>query len=540
MTLFDSPNQEVAAFISSATQYSPQSWATTNIVSLDEPPRTLASKNPPTVNNCRFALARLVLLLTVALAGLGSAPAQSLDEQPVLALDSQATPPVLPIDPAGSNAGPISGTEPVAEQNWQAKTTPDTASPADATRNKLGDVRKANESNRQQANALDQNLRRLAREQEELKTKLIETAAKVQEAEATQTRIDGRIAELSVQSTGLRTSLKSQHGVLTKLLGALQRMGRDPPPVMITQRDDALKMVRSALQLSAVFPELRDRALDLAGKLSQLDKNLAESKSQSEQLAASRKQFGEDTVRLAGLQTANAADRDKATIDLGDMRQRIETGMRDEADLTGALNLVVAKVEQMPALRSTLGKYDQELKEAPPAAAETDEPAPPVVETAAIVSRIKPAKPFERTKGQLRLPVQGRRLLNFGDVTKTGIRLKGQAYATRPGAQVISPCDGWIVYAGEFRSYGQLLIINTGGGYHVLLAGLNQVDVTMGQFVLARQPVGKMGAKRPTASSSSGDQTTDSSPLFYVEFRHKEQPINPAPWWSDELAKVQG
>ena len=78
----------------------------------------------------------------------------------------------------------------------------------------------------------------------------------------------------------------------------------------------------------------------------------------------------------------------------------------------------------------------------------------------------------------------GRRVLTFGEKTQYGSQSKGLVLETRHGGQVVSPCDGWIVYAGEFRSYGQLLIINAGGGYHILLAGLSQIDVQLGQFVL--------------------------------------------------------
>jgi septal ring factor EnvC (AmiA/AmiB activator) len=107
---------------------------------------------------------------------------------------------------------------------------------------------------------------------------------------------------------------------------------------------------------------------------------------------------------------------------------------------------------------------------------------------------------------------------------------------TRQGGQVVSPSDGWIVYAGEFRSYGQLLIINAGGGYHILLAGLSQIDVQLGQFVLAGEPVGVMsaGARSPQA------KTQDNAPILYIEFRKDQRPIDPDPWWSDASRKVQG
>jgi septal ring factor EnvC (AmiA/AmiB activator) len=124
------------------------------------------------------------------------------------------------------------------------------------------------------------------------------------------------------------------------------------------------------------------------------------------------------------------------------------------------------------------------------------------------------------------MPAQGKRILSFGDRAQTG-RSNGIVIETRQAAQVTSPNDGWIMYAGEFRSYGQILIINAGGGYNILLAGLSQLDVQVGQFVLAGEPVGKMAAN-------------NKSPGIYVEFRKDGQPINPDPWWADGSRKVQG
>jgi septal ring factor EnvC (AmiA/AmiB activator) len=107
---------------------------------------------------------------------------------------------------------------------------------------------------------------------------------------------------------------------------------------------------------------------------------------------------------------------------------------------------------------------------------------------------------------------------------------------TRHTAQITSPCDGWIVYAGEFRSYGQLLIINAGGGYHVLLAGLSQITAQPGQFVLAAEPVGTMsGAPKPTQKATRTD-----APVLYVEFRKDGRPIDPDPWWAADHTRAQG
>jgi septal ring factor EnvC (AmiA/AmiB activator) len=101
--------------------------------------------------------------------------------------------------------------------------------------------------------------------------------------------------------------------------------------------------------------------------------------------------------------------------------------------------------------------------------------------------------------------------------------------ATRPGAQVTAPCDGWVVYAAPYRSYGQLLILNAGGGYHVVLAGVETYSVEVGQFVLTGEPIAVMGNGPQVASAIVAGST---QPVLYIEFRKDGTPIDPAPWWA--------
>jgi septal ring factor EnvC (AmiA/AmiB activator) len=149
---------------------------------------------------------------------------------------------------------------------------------------------------------------------------------------------------------------------------------------------------------------------------------------------------------------------------------------------------------------------------------------------------MKPAVPFETTKGSLPLPAQGKRLKRFGEADGVGGSLKGISLQTRGEARIIAPTDGWVVYAGNFRSYGNLLIINAGGGYHVLLAGMGRIDVSLGQFVLAGEPVAVMGA----ALQAGQGNNDNSRPVLYVEFRKDGRPIDPGPWWAEASEKVQG
>jgi septal ring factor EnvC (AmiA/AmiB activator) len=152
--------------------------------------------------------------------------------------------------------------------------------------------------------------------------------------------------------------------------------------------------------------------------------------------------------------------------------------------------------------------------------------------------RQSPAIAFASTKGLLSLPVNGSKIRDFGSSDGAGGMEKGISLATRPGAQVTTPCDGWVVYAGPFRSYGQLLILNAGGGYHVLIAGMERISVNIGQFVLAGEPVAMMGATSQVASIFAPNV---SQPVLYVEFRKDGTPIDSGPWWAaKEGEKVRG
>jgi septal ring factor EnvC (AmiA/AmiB activator) len=102
---------------------------------------------------------------------------------------------------------------------------------------------------------------------------------------------------------------------------------------------------------------------------------------------------------------------------------------------------------------------------------------------------------------------------------------------TRAEAQVVAPADGWVLYTGPYLNYGQIVILNSGGNYTVLLAGLEQVSVAIGQFVLMGEPVGTMGSRtigRTVTTSAGNDQ-----PTLYIELRQNNEPLDPTGWWAN-------
>ena len=152
--------------------------------------------------------------------------------------------------------------------------------------------------------------------------------------------------------------------------------------------------------------------------------------------------------------------------------------------------------------------------------------------------RLAPAIAFARAKRMLPLPVNGVRIREFGAADGLGGRKRAFPSPARPGAQITAPCDGWVVYAGPFRNYGQLLILNAGDGYHVLLAGMERISVDLGQFVVTGEPVAVMGGRVQTPAAIA---TGSGQPVLYVEFRKDGTPVDPGPWWAaSDSEKVRG
>jgi septal ring factor EnvC (AmiA/AmiB activator) len=206
--------------------------------------------------------------------------------------------------------------------------------------------------------------------------------------------------------------------------------------------------------------------------------------------------------------------------------------------LTEERRRAVALAEQATSLRDLIALMEREIAAASRASAQADKAAvanerdrggrtPTSLGSA---DRLTPAVAFADTRGLLPSPANGRHIKRFGEKDDLGATAQGISIATRPSAQVNSPTDGWVVYAGPFRSYGQLLIINAGGGYHILLAGMERIDVQLGQFVLAGEPVAAMAT--PQLANAGGQGIGSALPVLYIEFRKDGTPIDPAPWWA--------
>lgn len=376
----------------------------------------------------------------------------------------------------------------------------------------------------------------LGQDRTQLNQQLIETAANVRAVETKIDEAEARLRALNGREQQMRSSLDSRRADIVEVLAALQRAGRRTPPALLVRPEDALQSLRTAMLLGAVVPELRGRAEKIAGELGELvslRKNIA---AERDQLATDRDKVRSDQTRLTALV---------------DERQRQQSSR--EKDLDAENSRAIALSRQVGDLQGLIAKMEQDLQSAAKAAEKAAEAARQAEAKAAANaaanvkpgpgafkdrSRTTPAIAFASAKGLLPLPVNGNKIRDFGGSDGVGGVQKGISLASKPGAQVTTPCDGWVVYAGPFRSYGQLLILNAGGGYHVLIAGMERISVNIGQFVLTGEPVATMGSTSQVASILA---TNASQPVLYVEFRKDGTPIDPGPWWAaNEGEKVRG
>ncbi len=364
-----------------------------------------------------------------------------------------------------------------------------------------------------QQQELSKDQRTLATNRARMHARLIETARALRLSEKRLTEIEERLAQTRAKVKEGREKLEEKSAQMSALFILMQSMTRQPPPVMITHSKDALKMIRSGMVLAAFYADVEKLASQLSAEVERLDRAQKEAEIQEQRRKSEQTQNSRLKSQIDLLLLQNSEQLESASETLENLKSANEVnlaGIKSLEEMLPALDAAAAK-KRKPA------SSESEAKSAGGAASKS---------AMAAAGRMEPAIAFANSQGLLPPPVQGKMLIKFGQSGGDGAASKGIHLETRPGAQVVSPCDGSVLYAGPFRSYGQLLIIDPGGGYHVVIAGMDRIQVTQNQAVLAGEPVATMGAEKRSS------EKTPARPILYVEFRRDQQSIDPAPWWS--------
>jgi septal ring factor EnvC (AmiA/AmiB activator) len=367
----------------------------------------------------------------------------------------------------------------------------------------------------------------IGEDRRKLNALLIDSAAKTRTAEERIAAAEARLKSLEGNEGTIRRSLASRKAVIAEVLAALQRLGRRPPPALMVSPEDALQSVRTAILLGAVLPDMKIEVDTLIADLSELVRVRTEIAAERDTLGRDLAALSQETIRM----TVLVQER---------QRRQTETEKALDAERGRAVQLA----RQADNLKDLIAKIEQGVatsaRAAAAAQADTAKPIDPKNSLLAFSDpgRLSPAIAFASTKGRISLPLSGIKIREFGTPDGLGGTEKGISVASRAGAQVTAPADGWVVYAGPFRSYGQLLILNAGGGYHILLAGMERISVDLGQFVLTGEPVAVMGGGPQSAAAVA---TGTRQPVLYIEFRKDGAPVDPSPWWAaKDSEKVRG
>jgi septal ring factor EnvC (AmiA/AmiB activator) len=333
----------------------------------------------------------------------------------------------------------------------------------------------------------------LAAEAAALKKQLIATAARIESLER-QAAADAReIARLSALDARLSAGFAHDRVSVTRLVAVLERLQHDMPPALAMRPHDALAAARGAMLIGASLPPLYARAAALARRIEALENTRHALAARRAEARATAAKLSRARAELDGLlarkqqEAAGAADR------YGNLRDRLEKIARQAADFETLLGRIAALRQ---ARRAGAGQ------------------------SIVTVTAADAAEAGGLARGSLLVPVVG--------TPVRGGQSPGLTYATRPGAQVIAPADGKVLFAGPYHKSGQVLILEITTGYDLVLAGLGRVTVKPNDELLAGEPIGNMPGSLP---AGAGDR-------LYFELRKHGHGLNPAPWLSVELRKA--
>ena len=327
----------------------------------------------------------------------------------------------------------------------------------------------------------------LTKEVESVQGQLVSTARQIQSHEGQLSKLEQEKKEKEERKKHLEERLNLSNKKLARIMKGLQTLALRPTELLIFQTKTPVDMFRSRNLMQYSLPfigQVRDQTRADLAKLSQMRQDIAQ--------------------KMIDIQATYSNLKDKKEqID----RLLIQKKLM-QAQYTAYYNESKKKAEALAAkaqdLKDLLQKLEKEKREAA-----QKRPPKAITKPVSDVS-------FDKTYGHLAWPVSGKITQKYGDQSASGVHTKGIILKTRAQARITSPYDGTVLFAGPFQNYGQLLIIDHGDEYLTVLAGLGQMDVTVGQEVLAGEPVGSMS-----------DSYTD----LYLEMRYRGQAIDPEPWF---------
>lgn len=325
-------------------------------------------------------------------------------------------------------------------------------------------------------------------------------AARIQQAEAGIEAARARLTIAKSRRARLTERLAAKQEPTARLAAALQTAARRPLALAALQPGSLEDVVHLRAVLGSAVPQIRARTASLRAEIArgraleaEAEQALAGLRGSESELRTRRQELAalEQRQRLASRTARGAALREA---------ERALALAEEARDLDG----LVDKLGEVAALRRELAALPGPVLRPQNLAA--DLPAAPAAPTAPAAGASAPRL------SDFQLPVQGRTLVGFGAKRDSGLASTGLTLAPAAGAQVVAPARGRVAFAGEYRGFARIVIIEHAGGWTSLVTGLERADVAVGDTVIGGSPLGR---------ASGGNQPVT------IELRRDGKPVNP-------------
>jgi murein hydrolase activator len=391
---------------------------------------------------------------------------------------------------------------------------------ANELESKLEAVQKDLDKTREQRAGLDRAARKAATELQSIKRRGVALARKMHRHSTDAGSLETRLEELEHQERIKSAKLVRRRTQLASTLAALQRLARMPAVTLIAVPQSTDKTIRSAILLRAAVPELQRDAAELGNDL--------------RTLTALRDRIGIDKTSLAESLQYLENERKKLaalTADKLTLLKSMQSAERTAAQKTARLSARAGTLKELLERLTTSPQSQSQLQSRAPRLPELQPPPPPNTPAPKLalsrpIPRPPAAAPVTIARGAL--PAPGKVITAFGQKMPNGTLSKGISIITRPAAPVVAPVAGKVVFAGRFRGYGNLVILELSDRGHALISGMSDISAQIGDKLLVGEPLGEM------------TPSTNAAPKLYFELRKRGRPINPLSSDTARRSKVNG
>ena len=326
-------------------------------------------------------------------------------------------------------------------------------------------------------------------------------AARIQQSEAGIAATEARLALIERQKQALRTRIARKQKPLVELTAALQKFSRRPLALSLLRPGSVREVVYLRAMLASTLPQVERRTSALREEIARGKALEGEAKQALASFRAGEKELLNRRQTLAALESRQRLASRQASGTAAREAERVLALAEQARDL----DALVGRLDEASALRQQLAALPGPLMR-PPRPTES-EVAPALASVPRVASR--PPAGYQ-------LPVAGRIVAGFGAVSPGGTRNEGVTLAPRAAAQVVAPASGRVAFAGGYRGYGQIVIVEHPGGWISLVTGLARVNVEVGDRLVGGAPLGVAGPARPTVTLELRRQGEAVNPLEFL------------------------